>query len=329
MLRLMVLAVRIHHTGGPEVLRVDRLDLADPGPGEVLVRHDAIGVNFIDTYHRSGLYPVSPLPAVLGLEAAGTVEAVGVEVREFSIGDRVAYASVPMGAYAEARLIPSHRLVHLPQAISTDAAAAAMLKGMTVQYLVRRTFPVVAGQTVLWHAAAGGVGLIACQWLRHLGVRVIGTVGSEAKAELARHHGCDHPIVYTREDFVGRVRELTQGRGVPVVYDSVGRSTMAGSLQCLAPRGLLVSFGNASGKPEPIDLGLLGAQGSAFMTRPSLMDYTKSREELVASATALFDVMANGAVAVQVSRRWPLSEAADAHRALEARRTTGSCLLVP
>jgi len=292
------------------------------------VRHTAVGLNFIDTYHRSGLYPV-PLPSGLGMEAAGVVQALGKGVTGLEVGDRVAYAAGPPGAYAEARLIRADRLVRLPAEIPDATAAAMMLKGMTVEYLVRRVYPVRPGQTVLLHAAAGGVGLIACQWLRQIGATVIGTVGSEEKAQLARSAGCHHPVVYTQEDFVARVREITGGAGVAVVYDSVGRATVPGSLDCLARRGMLVVFGNASGKPDPFDMALLGQKGSLFLTRPSLFDYTASAEELQASARALFEVVQSGAVKIQIQQTWKLHEAAEAHRALEARRTTGSSVLVP
>jgi NADPH2:quinone reductase len=322
-------AIRLQTPGGPEALELEAVELAEPGPGEALVGHTAIGINYIDVYHRSGLYPLPSLPHGIGMEAAGVVEAVGPGVTEVEVGERVAYASGPPGAYAEARLIRADRLVPLPPEIDDRTAAASLLKGMTVEYLVRRTRRVAAGETVLWHAAAGGVGLIACQWLRHLGVTVIGTVGSEAKAELAREHGCTHTILYTEEDFVRRVRELTGGKGVSIVYDSVGRATFVRSLDCLARRGMMVSFGNASGKPEPIDPGLLGAKGSLFLTRPNLVDYTAARDELLSSATALFDMIRRGAVKVRVSETWRLAEAAEAHTALEARRTWGSVLLVP
>jgi NADPH2:quinone reductase len=292
------------------------------------VRHTAIGVNFIDTYHRSGLYPVA-LPSGLGMEAAGVVEAVGPDVSEVAVGQRVAYAAGPPGAYATHRNVRAAVLVPLPDAISDELAAAALLKGMTVELLVRRAFAVEPGSTVLWHAAAGGVGLIACQWLAHLGVTVIGTVGSDEKAALARAHGCAHPVVYTREDFVARVRELTDGQGVPVVYDSVGRATFDGSLQCLRRRGMLVGFGNASGKPEPFDLARLAQGGSLFVTRPTLFDYVATRQELLASASALFDVLARGVVKVEVRQRWPLRQAEAAHRALQGRETSGSTVLVP
>ena len=321
-------AIRIHAHGGPEVMRLEEVEVGAPGPGQALVRHTAIGVNFVDTYHRSGLYPLS-LPAGIGSEAAGVVEAVGPGVDALRVGDRVGICSGPHGAYAERRVVPADRLVPLPDAISDEVAAASMLKGMTVEYLIRRTFAVQRGQTVLWHAAAGGVGTIACQWLAHLGVTVIGTVSSEAKAEHARAHGCAHPLVTRREDFVARTRELTGEAGVPVVYDSIGKDTVPRSLDCLAPRGLLVSFGNASGKPDPLDLLALSQKGSLYVTRPTLATYVASRAELLASAAALFDVIASGAVRITPSARFALADAADAHRALESRATTGSVVLVP
>ena len=324
----MSVAIRVHETGGPDVLRVEDVDLPDPGPGQVVVRNTAIGVNFIDTYHRSGLYPLPSLPHGIGLEAAGVVEAAGDGV-ELNPGDRVATASGPPGAYAERRLMAADRMVRIPDGITDETAAALMLKGMTVEYLVRRTYPVRAGQTVLLHAAAGGVGLIACQWLKHIGATVIGTVGSDEKAELARAHGCDHPIVYTREDFPSRVRDITGGQGVPVVHDSVGKATFEGSLDCLAPRGMMVSFGNASGAPAPFEPGVLAQRGSLFLTRPTLMAYTATREDLVLSADALFEVVQAGAVEVDVRQRWPLDQAAAAHRALESRQTVGSSILLP
>ncbi|MFW6067065.1 MAG: quinone oxidoreductase family protein [Myxococcota bacterium] len=325
----MARAIRIHEHGGPEVMRLEEVDVGAPGPGHVRLRHTAVGVNFIDTYHRTGLYPV-PLPHGLGVEAAGAVEAVGEGVTEWKEGDRVAYVGAGgPGAYADRRIVPADRLVDLPAGIDDATAAAMMLKGMTVEYLIRRCYPVRRGQTVLLHAAAGGVGLIACQWLASLGATVIGTVGSDEKAELARAHGCHHPVVYTREDFVSRVREITGGEGVPVVYDSVGRATFPQSLDCLAPRGMFVGFGNASGKPEPFDMGLLAQKGSLYLTRPTLFTYTEAREDLLESAHALFDVVRSGAVKIRVSQRWPLAEAAECHRALEGRRTTGSSILEP
>ncbi len=322
-------AIVIHETGGPEVLRYETVPVGAPGPGEALVRHTAIGVNFIDTYHRTGLYSLPKLPHVLGVEAAGVVEAVGEGVADLSPGQRVAYAARPVGSYAQRRLIAADVLVPLPDEIDDQRAAAALLKGLTVEYLVRRTFQVQAGMKVLLHAAAGGVGLIACQWLTHLGATVIGTVGSDAKAELVKAHGCAHPVVYTRDSFVECVRELTSGAGVPVVYDSVGAATFEGSISCLARRGMLVSFGNASGKPPAVDPLLLAQHGSLFLTRPRLFDYTATRDELLGSAAALFEVISSGAVKIVIGRTAPLSEAADVHRALEARKTTGSLVLLP
>ncbi|MBX3269010.1 MAG: quinone oxidoreductase [Sandaracinaceae bacterium] len=322
-------AIRFHAHGGPEVLRLEGVTVGAPGPGEARVRHTAIGLNFIDTYHRTGLYAVDGLPSGIGMEAAGVIEALGDGVTDLAVGQRVAYASGPLGAYAEVRVIRADRLVPIPDGVSDEVAAAALLKGMTVEYLVRRTYPVKRGETVLWHAAAGGVGLLAMQWLAHLGATVIGTASTDDKAALARAHGADHVIVYTREDFVARVRELTGGAGVPVVYDSVGKTTFRGSLACLRPRGLYVGFGNASGKPEPFDVTELARLGSLYMTRPTLMTYTASRAELLASARALFDVIASGAVDVEVRQRFALADAAEAHRALEARETMGSSVLVP
>ena len=320
--------IRVHEHGGPEVLRLEDLDVPDPGPGQVRVQQRAIGLNFIDTYHRSGLYPVQ-LPTGIGMEAAGVVESVGDGVSDLKPGMRVAYAGGPPGAYAELRNVSADKLVPLPEALDDETAAAIMLKGMTIEYLIRRTVPVQAGDTVLFHAAAGGVGLIACQWLAHLGATVIGTVGSDDKAQLAAAHGCHHPIVYTKEDFVQRVRELTDGKGVRVVYDSVGKDTVHRSLDCLRRRGTLVAFGNASGPPDPLNLLDLSRKGSLFVTRPTLFDYVATRDELLASAGALFDVVGSGAVKVQIGQRFGLHKAEQAHRALEQRRTTGSTLLLP
>jgi len=322
-------AIRIHETGGPEVLRWEPFDPGPPGPGQVRLRHTAIGVNFIDTYHRSGLYALPSLPAGIGVEAAGVIQDVGADIDHFVVGDRVAYVGGPPGAYAETRLYDAHRLIPLPDDIDDEGAAAMLLKGMTVEYLIHRTFPVKAGMTVLWHAAAGGVGLIACQWLAHLGVTVIGTVGSEEKAELARAHGCTHTIDYRREDVAARVRALTDGRGVPVVFDAVGKATLEASLDCLERRGMLVGFGNASGAPEPFDPLVLARKGSLYLTRPTLFDYVATHQELLASAAALFEVVREGAVKIEVRQRWPLQEAAEAHRALESRATTGSTVLDP
>jgi len=321
--------IRIHEYGGPEVLRWEDAALGDPGPDEARVRHSAIGLNFIDVYHRTGLYPTPPLPCGLGLEAAGVVEAVGANVTDLKPGDRVAYASPPVGAYAQARLIPADRLVVLPAAVDERLAAAMMLKGMTAQYLLRRSYRVQAGETILVHAAAGGVGLILCQWARHLGATVIGTVGTDAKAALAQAHGCHHTIVYTRENFVERVREITSGAGVAVVYDSVGKAVFMDSLDCLQPLGMMVTFGNASGTVPAFEPGVLAAKGSLFLTRPSLMHYTAKREDLLASAAELFDVVTQGVVAIEVQQSYPLADAAQAQRDLEARKTTGSTLLLP
>ncbi len=322
-------AIRIHETGGPEVMRWEDVEVGTPGPGEIRVRHEAVGLNYIDVYFRTGLYPAPSLPFSPGMEGAGVVEAVGEGVDTLVAGDRVAYAAPPVGAYAQVRLMPAEKVVKVPAGVDSRQAAAMMLQGMTVEYLLRRTYPVRSGDTILFHAAAGGVGLIACQWAKHLGATVIGTVGSDEKAELARAHGCDHPIVYTRENFTARVREITGGAGVPVVYDSVGRDTFEGSLDCLLPRGMLVSFGQSSGKIDPFDIGVLSAKGSLYITRPTLMTYTASRADLESSAQALFEVVGSGAVRITVNRTFPLAEAADAHRALESRQTTGSTVLVP
>ena len=325
----MTHAIRIHEYGGPEVLRWEEVAVGDPGPGELRIRHGAIGLNYIDVYHRTGLYPLPALPWTLGMEGAGRVEAVGPGVSEFKVGDRVAYASPPVGAYAEVRLMPADRVVALPDAIDERAAAAMLLQGMTAQYLLRRSYRVQAGDTILLHAAAGGVGLIASQWARHLGATVIGTVGSEAKAALARAHGCDHVIDYRRENIVERVREITGGAGVAVVYDSVGKDTFMDSLDCLRPLGMMVSFGNASGPVPAFEPGLLAAKGSLFFTRPSLMHYTARRADLLASAAELFAVVTSGAVKLEVNQTYPLAETAQAHRDLEARQTTGSTVLLP
>ena len=324
----MAKTIRMYERGGPEVLRLEDVPVGEPGPGQVRVRHTAVGVNFVDTYHRTGLYP-APLPAVLGSEAAGIVEAVGEGVKEVRVGDRVAYAGGAPGAYAEARVMPAERLVRVPDGISDQQAAAMMLKGMTVRYLTHRTYAVKAGDTVLWHAAAGGVGLIACQWLKALGVTVIGTAGSDEKAALARAHGAEHVIVYTRDRFPEKVRELTGGKGVPVVYDSVGKTTFMGSLDCLRPRGVMVLFGTASGPVPPLDLGLLSQKGSLYVTRPSLAHYTATRAELEETAAGLFDAVRSGKVKIEISRTYPLAQAAQAHRDLEARKTTGSLVLLP
>jgi len=323
-----VKAIRIHENGGPEVLRLEEVKLAEPGPGQARVRLTAIGVNFIDTYHRTGLYKL-PLPAGLGVEGAGVVEAVGPGVTHAQVGDRVAYVARPPGAYAETAIVASDRLVRIPDGVSDEVAAAVMLKGMTVWMLIRRIHAVKPGESVLFHAAAGGVGLIAMQWLRAIGARTIATVGSDAKAELARSSGASEVIVYTREDFPKRVRELTGGAGVPVVYDSVGKSTFEGSLDSLAPMGLMVSYGNASGAVPPVDIAQLAAKGSLFLTRPTLFSYTARREDLEEAARELFAIIQSGKVRIDVKHPWPLARAAEAHRALEGRETTGSVLLVP
>ena len=317
-------AIRIHQHGGPEVLKWEEVDPGRPGPGEALVRNEAVGLNFIDVYHRTGLYPLPALPATPGLEAAGVVEAIGPAVTEVAVGDRVAYAGIPPGAYAEVRRIPAHRLVKLPAGISTQQAAAMMLQGMTARYLLKGCWQVGPGTTLLIQAAAGGVGLIVCQWARHLGATVIGTAGSPEKAELARAHGCQHPIVYTQEDFVARAKEITGGKGVDVVYDSVGQATFMKSLDCLRPMGMMVTFGQSSGPMPAFDLSLLAQKGSLFLTRPSLMTYTARREDLLAHARDLFEVVQSGAVKIEVRRTYPLSEAPRAHRDLEGRKTTGS-----
>ena len=323
----MTYAVRIHETGGPEVLRWEAIDVPDPGPGEALIRQTVAGLNFIDVYFRTGLYPAPAFPATIGNEGAGVVEAVGDGVTEVAVGDRVVYC-MSLGSYAQRRLVASKQLVKIPDGISDEQAAAVMLKGCTVQYLVRRTYAVQPGETVLFHAAAGGCGLIACQWLKHLGVTVIGTVGTPEKAELAKAHGCDHPVVYTEESFVDRVKELTGGKGVPVVYDSVGRDTFDDSLRCLQPRGLMVSFGNASGAVDPFRPAVLAARGSLYLTRPTLATYTATRAELEATTAELFDVIRTGAVKVEVNQTYALQNVAEAHRDLEARRTSGSTVLL-
>jgi NADPH2:quinone reductase len=322
-------ALRIHEPGGPEAFRWEDVSIPDPAPGEVHIRHRAVGLNYIDVYQRSGLYPLPSLPGIVGMEGAGEVLAVGADVDGLEPGDRVAYAGNPPGAYATERLIPAHRLVKLPAQISDQQAAAMMLQGMTVQYLLRRTCRVQADDTILLHAAAGGVGLIACQWAKALGATVIGTVGSEEKAALAKANGCDHAILYNQEDFAERVKELTDGQGVRVVYDAVGKETFMKSLDCLQPMGMLVYYGQSSGPAPAIDPGLLGKKGSLFLTRPSVMTYTAKREDLVASATELFEAVISGMVKIEIKQTYPLHEAAQAHRDLEARRTTGSTVLIP
>jgi NADPH2:quinone reductase len=324
----MTHAIRFHQTGGPDVLRWEKVSLGGTAPGEATVRHEAVGLNFIDIYHRTGLYPL-PLPSGIGLEGAGLVMEVGSGVTDLKVGDRVAYAGGPVGSYAEMRNIPADRLVRLPDAIDFKTAAAMMLQGLTAQYLLRRTYRVQPGDTLLIHAAAGGVGLIVCQWAKALGANVIGTVSSDEKAVLAKSHGCDHPIIYTRENFAQRVREITNGEGVSVVYDSIGKDTFFGSLDCLRPLGTMVTFGNASGPVPPLDLLELSKRGSLFVTRPSLMAYTAKRSDLLAMATELFEVVISGKVKIEVNQTYPLKDAAQAQIDLAARRTTGSTVLLP
>jgi NADPH:quinone reductase len=321
-------AIRFHEAGGPDVLRLEEVEVGPPGPGEAQVRQRAVGVNFVDTYHRSGLYPM-PLPSGLGVEAAGVVEAVGAGVTGVRPGDRVAYTGGTPGSYAGLRNYPADRLVKVPDAIDDQSAAAVMTRGLTVWMLARRIFPVKAGDTVLLHAATGGVGILAVQWLKQLGATVIGTVGNDEKAAIARAHGCDHVIVYSREPVAARVREITKGEGVAVVYDGVGKSTFEGSLDSLRPLGMMVSYGNASGAPPPLDVLTLSKKGSLFLTRPTVFHYISKRDDLERAARELFDVIASGAVKVEVSHTWPLEEAAMAHRALESRATTGSVVLLP
>jgi NADPH2:quinone reductase len=319
-------AIRIHNTGGPEVLAWEDVEVGKPGLGEARLRQTAVGVNFVDIYVRRGLYPVK-LPSGLGTEAAGVVEEVGAGVSDVKPGDRVAYAGGPLGAYAQERVMPADRLVVLPPGISDRQAAAMMLKGLTAQYLIRQIHKVGAADVILFHAAAGGVGLIACQWAKSLGANVIGTVGDKEKAKVAKAHGCDHPIVYTHEDFVQRIQAITEGKKLPVVYDSVGKDTFMKSLDCLRPRGLMVSFGQSSGPIGPVDLGIFAQKGSLFFTRPSLVTYAQARADLLAMAKDLFDVVLAGAVRIEINQTYPLREAAQAHRDIEARKTTGSTVL--
>jgi NADPH:quinone reductase len=321
-------AIRFHQVGGPEVLQFESASVGDPGAGQARVRHTAVGLNYIDTYQRSGLYKL-PLPSGLGSEAAGVVEAVGPGVSEFKTGDRVAYSGGAPGAYAEVRVMPIDRLVKLPEGVSDRVAATLMLKGLTVQYLLRQTYTIKAGETILLHAAAGGIGLIACQWARALGVTVIGTVGSDAKAELAKANGCTHTIVYTRENFVEKVKEITGGKGVPVVYDAVGKDTFPGSLDCLSPRGLFVSFGNSSGPVPPFEILLLSQKGSLYATRPTLATYTAKRADLLKMAEEMFALVQSGKLKNEARQTYPLKDAAQAHRDLESRKTTGSTIMLP
>jgi NADPH2:quinone reductase len=323
----MAKAIRFHKQGGPEVLQLDDVPVGDPGPGQVRIRHTAIGVNFVDTYQRSGLYPMQT-PAIAGNEGAGVVEAVGKGVKELKVGDRVAYTGLP-GSYCEARVVPADRMVKIPKGISDEQAASMMLKGLTVHYLIHSTYKVKKGDTVLWHAAAGGVGTIASQWLKKLGAITIGTVGSDEKAQLAKAHGCKHVINYSTENFVEKVKEITKGKKVPVVYDSVGKTTWEGSLDCLQPRGLMVSFGNASGPVPPVNLGILSSKGSLYVTRPTLGTYIAARADLVKRSNDLFNVVKSGKVKIETTGRYKLEDAAQAHRDLEGRKTTGSVVLIP
>ena len=324
----MTKAVRIHETGGPEVLKYEDVDIGDVGPGEVRLRQNAIGLNFIDVYQRTGLYPIGDLPKTLGMEAAGVIEEVGDGVEGFAVGDRVAYA-MGLGSYAEERVWSTDRLIKLPEDIDDQTAAAMMLQGMTAYYLLNRTYRVKSGDTILFYAAAGGVGLIACQWAKHLGATVIGCVGSEEKAELTKAHGCDHPILYRDENVPERVKEITGGEGVPVVYDSIGKDTFEDSLDCLRPFGLMVSFGNASGPVDPINPAILGPKGSLHLTRQTLATHTATRELLDECAGALFDVVGGGHVKINVNQTYPLAETEQAHRDLEARKTSASTVLLP
>jgi NADPH2:quinone reductase len=321
-------AIRIHKTGGPEVMQFEEVAVPAPGAGEARVRHTAIGVNYIDTYHRGGLYPL-PMPSGIGGEAAGVVEAVGAGVTFVKPGDRVGYCTGPVGAYSESRVVPADRLIPLPDDIPDRVAVALMLKGLTVQYLFRQTFPLKGGETILFHAAAGGVGLIACQWAKALGVTMIGTAGSDEKAAAAKKAGASHVIVYTRENFVDRVKEITGGKGVPVVYDSVGKDTFPASLDCLAPRGMFVSFGNSSGPIAAFNIGILAQKGSLYACRPTLVTYSAKRDDMLAMASELFTLVRSGKIKADARQEFPLAQASDAHRALESRKTTGATLLIP
>ena len=323
----MTKVIRIHRYGGPEVMQWEDAEVGDPGPGEARLRHTAVGLNFVDIYHRTGQFGAEALPLVLGVQGVGVVEATGAGVGEIKTGDRVGYVGV-RGAYCERRLVPADRMVILPDDVSDVDAAVLLLRGLTAEYLLRRLYRVQPGDTILFHAAAGGVGLIACQWAKALGATVIGTVGSDAKADIARAHGCDHVIVYTREDFVARVKEITDGQGVPVVYDSVGRDTFMGSLDCLRPMGIAVNFGTASGQVEPFPLQRLH-HNSLVVTRPTLATYSAKRDDLMAMSAELFEVVLSGAVKIEVNQTYPLAETAQAHRDLEARKTTGSTVLLP
>jgi len=324
----MVKAIRFHQPGGPEVMRLEDVDLAAPAAGEVQIKHSAIGLNYIDTYHRSGLYPLA-LPHGLGMEGAGAVTAVGSAVSDFKVGDRVAYAAPPPGSYSEARNIEASKIVKVPDGVDDKTAAAMMLKGMTAQYLIRQVYKVQAGDTILIHAAAGGVGLIVCQWAKALGATVIGTVGSDAKAELAKANGCDHPIVYTRDNFVEKTLEITGGKKLPVVYDSIGKDTFPASLDVLRPRGMMVSFGQSSGSIPPVDLGIFSQKGSLVFTRPTLMTFTATKEGLAAMAADLFEAVKSGKVKINIDQTYALADIVKAHQDLEGRKTTGSTVILP
>ena len=324
----MVKAIRFHKPGGPEVMRLEDVDLAAPAAGEIQVKHTAIGLNYIDTYHRSGLYPL-PLPHGLGMEGAGTVAAIGTGVSGLSVGDRIAYAAPPPGSYAEARNIEATKVVKIPDGVADKTAAAMMLKGMTAQYLIRQVYKVQAGDTILIHAAAGGVGLIVSQWAKALGATVIGTVGSDAKADLAKANGCDHPIVYTRDNFVEKVLEITGGKKLPVVYDSIGKDTWPASLDVLRPRGTMVSFGQASGPIPPVDLGIFAQKGSLVFTRPTLMTFTATKEGLAEMANDLFAAVSSGKVKINIDQTYALADIVKAHQDLEGRKTTGSTVILP
>jgi NADPH2:quinone reductase len=324
----MTKAIRFHQTGGPEVLKWEDVEVGEPGPGQIRIRHTAIGLNYLDTYHRSGVYPL-PLPSGVGSEGAGVVTAVGKGVKEFKKGDRVAYASPPVGSYAEERLMPADRVVKIPAGISDRTAAAMMLKGMTARYLIKQTYPAKKGETVLVHAAAGGVGLILCQWLKALGVKTIGTVGTKEKAALAKKHGCTWPVVYTEEDFLEAVKKITKGKGVPAVYDGVGKAVFMKSLDCLSPRGLAINFGNASGTVDPFPLTMLAGKGSLYVTRPTLFTHVATRKDLLTTANDLFKVVKSGKVKIRIDQEYALKDAARAHADLESRKTTGSTILIP
>jgi NADPH2:quinone reductase len=324
----MAHAIRIHRYGGPDQLVWEEVEVGKPGPGEVRLRQTAVGLNFIDTYHRTGFYPLPELPATLGREAVGVIEEVGEGVEGFKKGDRVTYVLAP-GAYVDERLIGADWLVPVPKKVDDEQAAAVMIKGLTAHYLLRKTYEVQSGDTILVHAAAGGVGLLLCQWARHLGATVIGTVGSAEKAELAKSHGCEHPVLYREVDFVERVREITEGRGVPVVYDSVGETTFMKSLDCLAPLGMMVSFGQSSGPAPTLEVTTLAQKGSLFLTRPTLFTYVAKREDLLANSKELLDLIAQGVLQIEIGQTYPLKEAEQAHRDLEARKTKGSTVLLP